>query len=308
MAVELHEQAPAKINLRLVVEGRRADGYHLLSMLNATLVSPCDEIFVRVKPGESGVELELSPIGLQLPVEAQQVEHNLATRAALMFCQRLQWQASIKVRLTKRIPTQAGLGGGSSDAAATLRACRDAYRQIHGASAGPDDELMCEIASAIGADVPFLLEGGLARVTGIGDIIQTLPARLAAGADCVLVLPKAGVSTAAVFAACRLWDHFEYDHESAGLFEDVGKVTRTDLAALVRNDLERWAGAELPLLPELLTALRGVPGTISGQSGSGSTCFVISNNLTTLKKTVQLRIRTIAETFGAVCLPTRLLA
>jgi 4-diphosphocytidyl-2-C-methyl-D-erythritol kinase len=212
------EHAPAKLTLSLRVTGVRDDGYHLIDAEMATLDMADTLLF---GPGEG---IELVPL-VQLP----RFEPTLVTRALAAVGR------SAFVRLEKRIPIGAGLGGGSADAAAVLRwaGCTDVA-----------------VAASLGADVPFCLAGGRARVTGIGDEVAPLPVE-----DRVFTLltPPLHVSSADVYAA---WD---------GLGGPSGPNG---------NDLEPAALVVEPRLASFRDELRGATGQVPRLAGSGSTWFV----------------------------------
>ncbi len=153
--------APAKINLALEVLGRRADGYHeVRTVLQA--VDLADELRVSARgDGGTGVALRVDPAG------SAPEEGNLVLAAArLLGADQL---PGVSIALTKRIPVAAGLGGGSSDAAAALLA----LRHLHGVSTG--DEELSALAAKLGSDVPFFLSGGTALGTGRGEQLSPLP-------------------------------------------------------------------------------------------------------------------------------------
>ena len=210
--------APAKVTLELRVTGRRPDGYH---RIGAEMVSVDLYDTIDVGPGD-----ELEVVGA----------HALATgsdnliRRALALVDR---QAS--VLLHKRIPPGGGLGGGSSDAAAILR------------WAGFDD---VEAAATLGADVPFCVRGGRARVSGVGEHIEALPF---VERELTLAIPPFGCDTAAVY---RAWD-------------DLGGPTASGV-----NDLEPAALVVEPRLAEWRSSLAEATGMVPVLAGSGSTWFV----------------------------------
>lgn len=212
--------APAKLTVSLRVTGVRDDGYHLI---DAEMVSLdlADELTFH--EGD-GLEI-VGASGLAIPAD----DDNLVRRALRAVGRRAQ------VRLVKRIPAGAGLGGGSADAAAVLR------------WAGCDD---LAVAASLGADVPFCLRGGRARVTGIGDVLQPLPVVERAF---TLLTPPFGVSTPAVY---RAWD-------------DLGGPR-----AEGPNDLEGAALAVEPRLAEWRDRLGEATGKAPVLAGSGSTWFV----------------------------------
>ena len=177
-------RAYAKLNLSLDVTGKREDGYHLMDMVNVS-VSLCDDMtFTRTlgKPFSISSTVRFIPTG----------EKNLVWKAAKALFDSCGIELpEMHIHITKRIPTQAGLGGGSADAACTLLALNTEYKL--GMSV---DELCC-LAEKIGADVPFCVKGGYARVKGIGEMIASFNSN--AKYHFVLVMPKQGKSTKAVF-------------------------------------------------------------------------------------------------------------
>lgn len=151
--------APAKLNLGLEVLGRRADGYHDLATIFLT-VSLCDELSVAATPGPR--------IGLECSGSDVPPQENLVWRAAEAM-QQVAPGHGVLLKLEKRIPIAAGLGGASSDAAATLLALRDHWQ------VAVTDDTLAEMALDLGSDVPFLLRGGCALGRGRGEVLQRLP-------------------------------------------------------------------------------------------------------------------------------------
>jgi 4-diphosphocytidyl-2-C-methyl-D-erythritol kinase len=214
--------APAKLTLSLRVTGVRDDGYHLI---DAEMVSL--DLHDTLEVGD-GDRLEIfDDAGRGLPVDTG--DDNLVRRALLAVGR------AAAVRLTKRIPAGAGLGGGSADAAAVLR------------WAGVDDPA---VAASIGADVPFCVVGGRARVRGIGEVVEPLPFVARAF---TLLTPPFGCSTPAVYAA---WDA-------------LGGPTADGA-----NDLEPAALQVEPRLEEWRGRLGDATGERPVLAGSGSTWFV----------------------------------
>jgi len=182
-------RAPAKLNLALELTGRRADGYHELAAVSQT-VDWSDVVALEGeepdgRPAPAAPELQVwGPQAHRVPLGRE----NIAVRAAVLLREQKLAPPICRLALEKRIPTQSGLGGGSADAAAVLRL----------AGAGLDRRQLERIALACGADVPFGLMGGACLLTGIGEVIDPLPA-LGSGAFLIVVLGK--VATAAAYAA-----------------------------------------------------------------------------------------------------------
>jgi len=239
-AAPLAVRAPAKLNLVLTVGPLRSDGYHRLSTLFQAI-----DLFD---------ELELSPAAA---TTVEGFDGDTLVRAALDALGETR-----AVRLTKRIPVAAGLGGGSSDAAAVLRALRGDR---------PVNELYA-IARSLGADVPFFLSGcETALGTGRGDRIHPLT-DFPRDHAFVLLPASAGLSTADVFARARPSDIFPALHGDLvrGVHTARGPL---GVAALVRNDLEPVVLELRPQLAGGLAALRAVGALAAAVTGTGSTLF-----------------------------------
>jgi 4-diphosphocytidyl-2-C-methyl-D-erythritol kinase len=232
--------APAKLTATLTVTGVRDDGYHLLESEMLTL-DLCDTLEIATcEPGaRSTLEVVAAWPGLGdgaawRTLSVGPPEDNLVTRALRAVDQ------AAHVRLVKRIPPGAGLGGGSADAAAVLR------------WAGCTDR---GIAARLGADVPFCVSGGRAMVTGIGDSVEQVPFE---ERTFVLLLPPFGVDTTAVY---RRWDEM---HAARAL----------PAPGTVSNDLEAPAVSVEPRLAGWKTVFEEWTGNPATMAGSGSTWFV----------------------------------
>jgi 4-diphosphocytidyl-2-C-methyl-D-erythritol kinase len=169
----LRLRAPAKLNLGLRLMGVRSDGYHLLESIFAP-IDLCDELELAIVPGATQVELQVAAApDARLPEALASVPagpENLVFRAAERFCRARGVQGRVQIRLEKRIPAGAGLGGGSSDAASVLTG----LAALVADDGQPDLEGLEELALELGADVPFFLAPGPALVTGIGERIEPL--------------------------------------------------------------------------------------------------------------------------------------
>ena len=258
-AMPTRELARAKINLTLTVRGRRPDGYHELQSL-VTFAEVADEI--EFHPGP---DLGITCRG---PFAPEIVGTNLV-EATLRRLQDLGQGLRLgAVTLTKNLPVAAGLGGGSADAAAVLRAVRAANPDAANRIAWHD------IAVRLGADVPVCLAGRPACMWGIGDRIEPIDEGLPA-LSVVLVNPRVPLSTAQVFAALNAPPAPPARRPEL----DADIDTLEDLLGLMRrvgNDLERPATALLPVITDIKAALIAQPGChLAALSGSGPTCFAI---------------------------------
>ncbi|HUB94634.1 MAG TPA: 4-(cytidine 5'-diphospho)-2-C-methyl-D-erythritol kinase [Stellaceae bacterium] len=251
------ERAPAKLNLYLHVIGRRADNYHLIDSLVAF--------------ADIGDELDAAPAaGLSLDITgpfadalAGDSTENLVWRAATLLVGRLGRAPDVALRLVKNLPVASGIGGGSSDAAATLRALVRLWRMPVG------EELLNAIAAALGADVPACLAARSVWVGGVGEELEITPPL----PPVFLVLANPGIAlpTAAVFK------------RRVGSFSKPGRfVPPADAAALARllaergNDLTDAAIGLVPEIGEVMRCLDATDGALLARmSGSGATCFAL---------------------------------
>jgi 4-diphosphocytidyl-2-C-methyl-D-erythritol kinase len=252
--------APAKLNLYLHVVGRRDDGYHLLDSLAA---------FAAV-----GDELSFAPAaGLSLAIDGPFArdlvadDSNLVLRAAHALAADSGHKPAAAIRLTKRLPVASGIGGGSADAAATLRGLDRLWRT------DLRDSQLARIALDLGADVPVCLAGVPSFFGGIGEEI-TLAGPLPP-AHLVLVNPGAPLTTAAVFrarAAGPMGNRYsEPDRWSAALPD---AVELAGMLAKRRNDLTDAAIGLMPEIGNVLTIFEQQPACLIARlSGSGATCF-----------------------------------
>lgn len=249
--------ARAKVNLWLNVVGRRGDGFHLLDTLVA-FTDLADGI--EVAPA-SDLSLEIVGPGATA-LDGEDVSANLVLKAARLLAGRAGVAPRAALRLTKRIPVAAGLGGGSADAAATLRALVDLWRV-----AMPEEELF-DLAASLGADVPMCLAGRPAVATGIGERLAPAPPL----PDCAILLVNPGVAlpTPAVFRA-RSGDFSASFPIGAG-WPDLGSFA-ADVARR-GNDLTEAAVSLCPEVAQVLDRLRRSAGVVHvAMSGSGATCF-----------------------------------
>lgn len=254
----LTETAPAKLNLALHVVGRRDDGYHLIDTL-VVFAKIADRLTARPAPD---LTLDLDgPFASALP----RGEDNLVLRAARMLQADRRVDAGARLELSKCLPVAAGIGGGSADAAATLRLLNRMW------GCDLDSVGLAGLAARLGADVPMCLHSRPLRAGGIGGDIRPLAGLQAL--DLVLVNPGRGLSTADIFAALPERDSGGIGEIPPGLDDVAG------LAAYLRglrNDLE---AAALPRVPEIATVeqeLGARPGCLmTRMSGSGPTVFGI---------------------------------
>lgn len=253
----LTERAPAKVNLTLRVLGRREDGYHQLSSVVA-FAGTGDRL--SLMPGE-GLSLTLDGPGADVLMGE---DDNLVLRAARALADRVPELKLGHFHLIKRLPVAAGLGGGSSDAAAALRLLARANRLA------ADDPRLDEAALATGSDVPACLHGRACLMAGRGEHITPL-ALPRFGA--VLVNPRVPVSTAEVFRALAIPPG---TGRGAATTPPSEREDVLDWLRSEPNDLEPPARALAPVLDEVESALKASPGALLARmSGSGATMFAL---------------------------------
>jgi len=268
--------APGKINLGLRVVGRRADGYHELVSLFAPLDLGDDVEIAISAASRLEVEIEIEGANAEVPGDAS----NIACRAARAFAEAAGLSGRIELRIHKRLPVGAGLGGGSSDAGAVLRALSDHFP---GALEGAR---LAELALALGADVPFFLDPRPARVTGIGERVE--PVDDLPSLPVLLANPGIALATADVFrtfAAIRpaltktAPDRRIPPPSGVASPPPPSGVASPDwkfagVAGLdLENDLEPIAIRLCPPIARLQRQIRAAGAQAVGMSGSGATVY-----------------------------------
>jgi len=245
MIRRVHLRAPAKVNLRLEVLGKREDGYHWIR----TWIYPIslwDEIIV--ERTEEGVEISCEP-------EIVPLEENLCFKAATAFFAQGYGEGGVRVFLRKKIPIGAGLGGGSSDAAATLKALSLLWSHV-------GNEGLMALGAKVGADVPFFLIGKGAVMGGMGEKVLSLLPPLRRWI--LLVVPSERLSTREVYGKGR------WGLTSKGGNNKIFTIP-DQLSSFLRNDLEEVAVELYPPLKEIKEILRkeGAEGVSMTGSGTG---------------------------------------
>lgn len=278
-ATKLSAIAPAKLNLRLKVVGRRADGFHELSMLNAT-INLCDQLEI----SKQGSEVILSVDSADLLQDLGPLESNLACRAARLFLEHYGINdAGVSISLKKVIPVGAGLGGGSSDAAATLLLMARLFEAECAGRANFRDLMI--LGASLGADVPYFIQGGLCVVEGIGDSVQAIKDSPLKGSSFLLICPPEHSSTIEVYRS------FTQRFPSSSLQPD-SKLKKRDFSYqnvldLVENDLAAVVFERSPECKKIFELISDCSEVVSGLTGSGSALFCLprqQNDVNVLKK------------------------
>lgn len=256
-------QAPAKVNLHLEVLRLRHDGYHEVETVLQT-VEIFDHLQVTLIEEYAGGAPKI-----ELTVESEPSipddETNLCWRAAAHFCQLTGRSGHIVMRLVKEIPSAAGLGGGSSDAAATLVACNRLF------AAGLDAEELEKMAAALGADVPFFIRGGTQLGRGIGTKLTPLPP--VRTGQFLIVKPDLDLSTAEVYGNLRMGLTVNASKANIGVIRPIlARFPQSTWPGF--NRLEEAVLPQQPLLQRLVIQLRDV-APVAMLSGSGSAIVAV---------------------------------
>jgi len=266
-------RAPAKLNLSLAVLERRGDGFHAIESLMVP-VTLCDTLRVAARESPD-ISLRivyagrLARPGVEAKRDVPADDTNLVVRAARRLAEAAGVGRGLEVELVKRIPSGAGLGGGSSDAAAVLLAASREW--------GIDwsHERLAEIGAGIGSDVPWFFAGGPAIASGRGERVEPVAGLPFLAA--VIACPAAGLSTAAVYGRC-VPDPTRAG-EAALLAETFARGRVGDALALLHNTLERPARELCPDVDRLLGDLSRAGARRPLLTGSGSACFAITRTV-----------------------------
>jgi 4-diphosphocytidyl-2-C-methyl-D-erythritol kinase len=250
-------KSPAKINLFLCVVGKLASGYHEIKSLMVPLAF-CDRVTVTpIENPSSGPLIKVSCPYPGVPEDSS----NLAVRAAEVFFKALGTKHSLSISIEKQIPPGAGLGGGSSNAAAVLKACNSIFKNPF------STEKLAQMAANLGADVPFFVYGVPALASGIGERIT--PVHWVEPEPLVVVFPGVSVPTAQVYKKLTL------TLTTCGKIHNLPTLKNrpAPLEDLVANDLEAVAAADFPQITKARLLLEQAGARAACMTGSGSAVF-----------------------------------
>jgi 4-diphosphocytidyl-2-C-methyl-D-erythritol kinase len=268
-------KAPSKINLYLKVTGKRDDGYHEIESLFVPLSDPCDEITIS-ESVTAGIIIDSDSNNIPLD------ESNICYKAALEFAKFADIEPRWKIHIKKAIPVAAGLGGGSSDAAAVLKILNENVKKI-------DDSELIKIAASIGADVPFFLNPVPSIGKGIGEILE--PVDLKSDLSLVLVNPKFPVSAkwgyGELGSRCGIRDSRSEirdpreENTDYGIDDLLDTLNSGGIPENILNDLAPAVFEKFPIMGILAEKMRESGALCVGMSGSGPTLFGIFNSCET---------------------------
>ncbi len=257
--VALKEEAFAKVNLGLWVLGKREDGYHeICSFMHE--ISLKDELFF------------WNSKDIEVFVEGENVEgENIVRRALLNLKDVLRVRRGVTVLLRKKVPLKAGLGGGSSDAAAAIKGVLKLW------NISVDEELIFKVASELGSDVPFFIRGGFSFCYGRGERVKQLPFSLSEKLSVLLAIPPYGLSTREVYG--WLTPPYADPFSVEPFLRAFRELDWQFLRKRLKNDLERVVFERCPDLRMLKERFLEMGAKISLMSGSGSTVFAIFDDV-----------------------------
>ena len=258
----IREKAYAKVNLGLDVLRKREDGYHEVKMIMQT-IGICDELIISTSADTVGVNL-LADVDT-LPLDGT----NLIVKAANFMMEKYNIKQGIDVKLIKNIPVAAGLAGGSSDAAATLRGMNRLF------GLGLTEEELCRLALKIGADVPFCVHGGTYLSEGIGEKLT----KLEDVPQCTVLVakPNFGVSTGYVYANLHV-DKIKKHPDMDKVIECVNNKDLKGIASNMENILENVTIHDYPFIQVIKDIMNDFGALNSLMSGSGPTVFGLFDN------------------------------
>ncbi len=260
-------QSNSKINLSLRVLDRKEDSYHNLEMVTLPLALH-DVIEMSLEKNNYDTYITCDDIGLS------NMHHNLCTKAVDAMRRAFGFKDNFNISIHKEIPFAAGLGGGSSNAAAVMKGI------VSLLDIKTDAGTLDKIGTSIGADVPFFLHGESALVEGIGEVLT--PIKVKKSYWVLLVKPKEGLSTKAVFEKCDAFVRTPI--ETKNVLTALENGDDGLLETSIGNDLYEPACSILPKVKDIVDTLKAKGLPISSMTGSGSSCFAISDDVRKLKE------------------------
>ncbi len=256
----MQEKAYAKINLTLDILGTREDGFHEVAMIMQSIALR-DDLYIEKTDG--GIELTVE--GADLPTD----ENNLCYKAARLMVDEFKIAEGVKIRLVKKIPSEAGLGGGSSDAAAVLRGMNKLF------SLNLTNDEMEKLGAKIGSDVPFCIAGRTQFATGRGEILTKLPSF----PHYLLVLAKPN------FSISTPWAYKTYDSmteinrpNNDAAIKAIKTGDKAKMFSYMGNVLEVVARTKYPQIEEYKSVMKNAGAIFTQMTGSGSVVFGVAKD------------------------------
>lgn len=258
----------AKINVSLRVLSKRPDGYHELEMVNLPLELH-DVITIEKTPAGSGLYITCDDVALS------NTRHNLCTKMTVAMKERFGVSDDYNIQIHKEIPFAAGMGGGSSNASAVMKA------MVELSHINATAEELVALGASLGADIPFFMYGKPCLVRGIGE--QLTPITAKKKYFCLIVKPEEGLSTKAVYEAC---DNFERSDKinTKNVIDALKFGDDALLAHSIGNDLYAPGITLCPKVGDIVNQLKADGLAISNMTGSGSACFALSMDQKKLKE------------------------
>lgn len=289
LAATIVVQAPAKLNLFFEILGQRSDGYHEVETLMAP-INLCDTLTARLAAdGVYSLDCRWAlPAGENPPGQLPPAEQNLATRAVRLLAERTGSSQGIALQLIKRIPSAAGLGGGSSDAAAAMMAANALW------NLNWDREALAPLAAELGSDVPFFLGRGAAVCRGRGEVIEPLAG--IAPLHVVVVRPPEGLATAAVYGRVQ---PTVQPRSLGSLAESLVRGDLRQASRSIYNRLEPAAKTLSPWIERMAREFAAQDCLAAQMSGSGSAYFGICRHARHARRVARrLRSRDIGRVYA----------
>lgn len=272
-------KAYAKINISLDVVGKKDNGYHLLKMIMQNI-----DIYdvINIKKKDRGISISCNK--KFVPVD----ERNIAYKAAKLFFDSYNINKGVQIDIKKDIPVAAGLAGGSSNAAAVLKAMRDIFE------VEADDEELMKIGLKLGADVPYCIKGGTALCEGIGEVIT--PLKPFKGCILVLVKPSFGVSTKDVYSEIDIKKIIKHP-DTDGIIRAMEEYDLETVGGKLRNVLENVTLRKHKIIRDIKEDMHryGAVGTL--MSGSGPSTYGLFDDMLKAQKCYDFMKKSFEEVF-----------
>lgn len=271
------EKAPAKINLAIDIKGIREDGYHIVDMI--TLPLKFHDTLEIEKVDTNGLDK-----GIYLYCDDSNLicdESNIAYKALTLIREKIEFNNVYTITIHKRIPISSGLGGGSADGAAVIRAL---WKKLNDEER---EDIKNSLTQKVGCDVLYCLDNKPARIKGIGDVIE--PIKVKNNYFVLLVKPKKGLSTPQIYEKYNSYDSTQFKHPNidqliVGLESGDEKLIEENMINVLLNP----AIDSLPEIKDILKTFKENNLNLSSMTGTGSCCFALSQDLKHIRKVSSL--------------------